>query len=91
MAMSWVAEAVVKRSSTPHSSHDGCAASCGTIAIVVAESTSSAPVIQCWRAPQRSTSGAHSNFQVHGRESRLISPISLSDTPWARKNTGQTS
>ncbi len=91
MAMSWVAEAVVKSSNRPHIRYEGLDASWGTRARVVAPSTKRLAVIQCWRQPHRSTSGAHTSFQVHGRESRLISPISRSDTPWTRKNTGHTS
>ncbi len=91
MAMSWVAEAVVNSSNSPHIRNDGCDASWGRIARVVAPSTKRQAVIQCWRLPYRSTSGAHSSFQVHGRESRLMSPISRSETPCTRKKTGHTS
>ncbi len=91
MAMSWVAEAVVKSNSRPHISHDGFEASWGTMARVAAPRTKSAAVIQCWRHPHRSTNGAHSIFQVQGSESRLMSPISRSDTPCTRKKTGHTS
>ena len=91
IAMSWVADAAVNASSTPQSSHDGCPASCGMIAIVVTASASRQAETHCCRAPKRSTSGAHSIFHVHGSDSRLMSPISLSETPWTRKYTGQTS
>ena len=89
--MSCVADAAVNASNTPQSSHDGCPASCGMMASVATASASRLAEIHCCRAPKRSTSGAHSIFQVQGSESRLMSPISLSDTPWTRKYTGQTS
>jgi hypothetical protein len=91
MAMSWVADAVVKRSNTAHSRRDGCAASCGTTAIVASPRTTRQTATQCWRTPNLSTNGAQSIFSVHGRESRLINPISASETPCTRKYTGQTS
>ena len=84
-AMSWVADAVVNSSSTDHMGHDGFVASRGIIARVAPPSTTSAELIQCWRAPYRSTSGAHSIFRVHGMKRRLIKPISLSETPCRRK------
>ncbi len=61
------------------------------MASVATASATRHAVIHCCRAPKRSTSGAHSIFHVHGSDSRLMRPISVSETPWTRKYTGQTS
>jgi hypothetical protein len=51
MAMSWVADAVVKRKSRDHIMNDGWDASWEMIAIVVAPKKKRQAVIHCWRLP----------------------------------------
>ena len=91
IAMSCVADAAVNAARTAHRNQEGWAASCGTMRSVATASAARHAVIHCCRAPQRSTSGAHSIFHVQGSDSRLMRPISLSETPCTRKYTGQTS
>ena len=85
MAMSCVAEASVKVSRKAVRSVPTFSAGSSGMTKAIAASAPRQGTIQARRGPKRSMSGAQSGFHDHGSASRLISPISFSDTPWARK------